>query len=220
MPNTLRMIQGPEGLIGLTTTDLLEDAWNSQFDEHRVSGGGPVVILGEFEFTPQLVPEHRRSDGLLRGLIRGIVESLGPVSSRVDLTAVEAGLFLMHGCLDESHTCSQSIEGKGVHANGDYWHAIMHRQEPDYGNSKYWFRRVRRHPVFRKLPKHAESVISRREMNEFDVLTRADWDPIRFVDLCERCAQDEESPEALTLREIQGWEMSLLLEQSITDAIG
>src|SRR5262245_45894685 len=54
-----------------------------------------------------------------------------------------AGIWLHHDFLDESHAISQEIRT----ATGSYWHAIMHRREPDAENSKYWWRRVGDHPV-------------------------------------------------------------------------
>src|SRR5207245_11135 len=56
---------------------------------------------------------------------------------------VRSGLYLRFNFLDESHTISQ-----GIHTvEGSYWHAIMHRREPDYSNAKHWFRKVGQHPV-------------------------------------------------------------------------
>ncbi|MDX1927296.1 MAG: hypothetical protein SFV81_12315 [Pirellulaceae bacterium] len=59
----------------------------------------------------------------------------------------EAGLWLLAGELDRSHSVSQSLET----AEGSYWHGIMHRREGDFWNAKYWFRRVGRHPVLEQL---------------------------------------------------------------------
>src|SRR5262245_35001335 len=61
--------------------------------------------------------------------------------------ACMAGLWLYHDFLDESHSISQDLHT----VEGSYWHAIMHRREPDYWNSKYWFRRVGDHPIYDKL---------------------------------------------------------------------
>src|SRR5437868_5279501 len=58
-----------------------------------------------------------------------------------------AGLWLYHNFLDESHAISQDLDT----VEGSYWHALMHRREPDYSNAKYWFRRVRDHAIFNEL---------------------------------------------------------------------
>src|SRR5438067_362975 len=58
-----------------------------------------------------------------------------------------SGLWLLHDFLDESHKISQEIET----IEGSYWHGIMHRREPDYGNARYWFRRVPKHDIFEPL---------------------------------------------------------------------
>lgn len=58
-----------------------------------------------------------------------------------------AGLWLLAGDLDASHEYSQAIEDR----DGSFWHAIMHRREGDFGNAKYWFRRVGDHAVLRQL---------------------------------------------------------------------
>src|SRR3954468_18303870 len=87
--------------------------------------------------------------------------------------ACRAGLWLAFDFLDESHRISQDLRT----TEGSYWHAIMHRREPDASNSKYWWRRVGHHPVFRELAGDAA---------ELGYLgTGMDWDPFVFVDHCE-----------------------------------
>ncbi|MCA9010767.1 MAG: hypothetical protein KDB01_13545, partial [Planctomycetaceae bacterium] len=71
--------------------------------------------------------------------------------SESDKKCVTAGTLLLWDFLDESHTISQSMEGKGTPRTADYWHGIMHRREPDPGNAAYWFRRVGKHPAFMSL---------------------------------------------------------------------
>ncbi|HBJ35410.1 MAG TPA: hypothetical protein DDZ51_11795 [Planctomycetaceae bacterium] len=77
-----------------------------------------------------------------------------------------AGLWLLAGDLDASHEISQSDHSP----EGSFWHGIMHRREGDFGNAKYWFRRVGRHAALEQL-------------------AHTDYgDPYRFVDRCEQAA--------------------------------
>ena len=57
---------------------------------------------------------------------------------------VLSGLWLVAGDIHRSHTISQDLGS----AEGSFLHGIMHRREGDFGNAKYWFRRVGNHPVF------------------------------------------------------------------------
>lgn len=93
--------------------------------------------------------------------------------------AALSGLWLYFSCLDESHSLSQDIPS----ADGSFWHAIMHRQEPDAGNSAYWFRRVGAHPTFPKLAQEAAQLAEEHPKAGFEVGGR--WDPFRFIDFCE-----------------------------------
>ena len=89
-----------------------------------------------------------------------------------------SGIWLLHNFLDRSHEISQDIHTR----EGSFWHAIMHRLEGDFWNSKYWYRKVGKHSVY--------SVID------------DGWNPEDFVDQCE-AASDSGSlanvqPEALS----------------------
>lgn len=86
-----------------------------------------------------------------------------------------AGLALHYDLLKESHGISQSV----ATASGSFWHGIMHRREGDYGNSKYWFRRVGEHPVFNLLQTETERI------DKQNLLNHTAWDPFKFIDLCE-----------------------------------
>jgi hypothetical protein len=97
--------------------------------------------------------------------VRG-VESLSNASA-----LVRAGLYLYLGCWDEAHNTADSVEN----AAGYFWHAIVHRQEPDAANAGYWFRKTGRHPIFPKLATEAENAGYR---------AGSEWDPYRFVDFC------------------------------------
>jgi hypothetical protein len=169
---------------------------------------------------PRLAPARPPKE---RDWLRDHLESFEPAgrdsspNSTIDAIAIRAGLFLWHDYLDEGHQLCQSIEGEGDGQSGDYWHAIMHRREPDYTNAKYWFRRLGAHPLFREMPNvvnsipttSAEAVLWRTRL-----LPAGGWNPVAFVDFCEVSARDEETDAAQFARRIQRTEMLLLLSAS------
>ena len=97
---------------------------------------------------PQLGPQSRAGISPVSQLdkkLAGFFEEK-KLSSRIQPYLKSAAL-LWHDHLDESHTISQSLESP----EGSWLHGIMHRREPDYGNAKYWFRRVGQHEAFAPL---------------------------------------------------------------------
>jgi hypothetical protein len=116
----------------------------------------------------QAYPTGRSADAV-RAACRALAEDdlfAAPVRDRKLARGAWAGLWLLHGCWDESHELSQSLDTP----EGSHWHAIMHRLEGDYGNSKYWYRQVGSHPVWEQLQQTLGS----------------DWSPTAFVDRCQR----------------------------------
>jgi hypothetical protein len=108
--------------------------------------------------------------------------------------ACAAGLWLRFDFLDESHAISQEDEGN---PERDFWHAIMHRREPDAFNSKYWWRRVGRHLVLDHLRELAPEV------------GYAYSTPEAFVDFCEK-ARGTGSEDEATAKRVQQLEWDLL----------
>ena len=136
----------------------------------------------------------------LRGALSAGDEALfGVVKDGRMARACRAGLWLAFGFLDESHAISQELETP----EGSFWHAILHRREPDFANSKYWFRRVGRHPLYEELA---------RDAAELGYLGMGmSWDPFAFVDSCQEHGGEGGEAEE-TLRRVQRAEWGLLFE--------
>ena len=125
----------------------------------------------------------------------------GDAADRDDASALLAGLWLLAGDLDRSHTFSQSLETP----TGSYWHGIMHRRERDFGNAKYWFRRVGQHPIHEPLAAAARAIFDAADAKAITGnagLTRlagaSTWDAMAMVDAVEMCASSQNRHERLS----------------------
>ena len=117
-----------------------------------------------------------------------------------------AGLWLYFSCFEEAHAVAQDDPS----AEGSFWHALLHRQEPDASNSAYGFRRVGAHPIFPALAAEAAQIVSRRPDAGFKVAAK--WDPFEFIHFCERATRQPGSAAEQAALEIQRAEWQLLFD--------
>lgn len=175
--------------------------------------GGLFPELKRLIETPKLAglgPEKRAGaltvseiDQDLRGALEG---KLTPAEK--DL--FRASIYLWHDHLDEAHNIVQDIET----ADGSLLHGIMHRREPDYGNAKYWFRRVGSHPSFLSLAVRGGEYLEKAE--ETDLRSRLVpnkmWDPFAFVDAVEDAEDGKFPSKTSVLQQLQKLEFECFLE--------
>lgn len=125
------------------------------------------------------------------------------VKNRDMALACLSGLWLAYNFHDESHAISQDLHTP----EGSFWHAILHRREPDPWNAKYWWRKVGSHPVIDELDKQTSS------------LGYTFRSPEVFVDFCERVRGTGNADETIAER-VQMLEWELLFDHCWRKAIG
>jgi len=188
-----------------------------EFDVGRYGVGCRELLTGDrlCELGPGAQATERRP--ALAALDDAVLFDRRDVVDQDMAAACRAGLWLLHGFLDQSHRISQ-----GIHTlTGSYWHGIMHRREPDYPNAKYWFHRVGSHPVFEPLCAAARRLASPLALGRADsfLAEQTAWDPFAFIDLCEAVARGRSSQDWLC-RQIARAEWELLFDYSYRRAVG
>jgi hypothetical protein len=172
--------------------------------------GAPLNELGPGEPGQEAKPR-------LAALTPESVASPRPMADRRMALLCIAGLWLRYDFAHEAHAICQDIETP----DGSYWHAIVHRREPDFDNAKYWFRRVSAHPILAQL--HADSrqfaLESPPDKLSAFLQQQTKWDAFRFVDLCQAAFGGPPPLESLC-RRIQQREWELLFDHCHQRAAG
>jgi hypothetical protein len=141
----------------------------------------------------------------------------GPIVSPEDAAALLSALWLRHDWLDESHRISQGIES----ATGSFWHAIMHRREGDFSNSKYWYNRTEGHPVYKTFTVRAAEVVNPFPADKSVYrLVAHGWNPSAFVDLVQQVYPSESDPRHRLCVSLQELEWQTLFEHCTRAASG
>jgi hypothetical protein len=164
--------------------------------------------------VPWLGPQQR--SGVLAA--KELEQKLAAVfsSARIDShvqPVLRSAALLWHDHLDASHTISQDIETR----DGSWLHGIMHRREPDYGNAKYWFRRVGEHDAFATLAERVAALLH----NDTGGLTErlienGEWQSFAFIDECERAEESADASLTAALRCVQAAEFDVLVEHILS----
>ena len=173
---------------------------------------------GESAYRRLVVPQapapaaaHRSLDGVRPDQLLS-----RPVKHPQDALAGLAGLWLWHDALDECHRIVQDIASP----TGSFWHAIMHRREGDFSNSKYWYRRCPNHHVMKLMGSVAASGAGQHARDP--AVTRAlsgGWDPAGFVDLVEAVHADPADQRHEVAVRLQRIEWQGLFEYCLHEAI-
>ncbi|HLW77730.1 MAG TPA: hypothetical protein VKS01_12110 [Bryobacteraceae bacterium] len=122
-----------------------------------------------------------------------------------DPAAAMAGLYLYFSCFEEAHNLISDPKSP----DGELWHAILHRREPDAGNAAYWFRRVKTHPTYAPTARAASAILKRIPDAEFRT---GKWDPFAFIAFCERARAQPVSLQEMAAMEIQRAEWQILFD--------
>jgi hypothetical protein len=177
---------------------------------HLFPSGLPLCELGPGRPDPE-------ARAKLAGLTDAVLFNGQPVRDKRLAKCCYSGLWLAFDFLDESHTISQEI----ATVEGSYWHGLMHRREPDYGNAKYWFHRVPRHPVFEPLGEAAREIFARHAVSDpYAEFLEHDqpWNADAFIDLCEAIARQKARCQQVA-REVAMVEWRLLFEFCYAGAV-
>jgi hypothetical protein len=172
-----------------------------------------------------------------------------PVTSYPNAYAMLAGLWLWHGGLHECHEIVQKSpekfgrpgrnaalnvlsaesadtpSGKGgqqLQAAAEtfsFWHAIMHRREGDFSNSKYWYAKADEHPILPSIGVHVGTAINHLPADKSLLrVLRGGWDPDAFVDLVEDVSSRPGDPRLPAVVAIQRIEWQMLFDHCTREA--
>lgn len=155
-----------------------------------------------------LGPEPRKGTQSASALNQSLDELFHRHGEPAKADLIRALLLLWHDHSDASHVICQAIENP----DGSLVHAILHRREPDYWNSKYWFRRVGNHPCFPDLSKRIAPLLTSDPKLAAQLLPGGKWDAFACVDAVEAAA--DKSPDARhhLLRAVQQAETEVALD--------
>jgi hypothetical protein len=140
-----------------------------------------------------------------------------PIADADDAKAMLAGLWLWLGGLKEAHQIVQDIASP----TGSFWHAIVHRLEADFGNSKYWYERCQDHRAMRMLGAVGDSLVGSAATDPLvGRVLDGGWNGPALVDLVERVVDSPTDPRYAAAVKLQQAEWQALFRHSAFAAAG
>ncbi|MGO4882406.1 MAG: hypothetical protein ACLP59_16480 [Bryobacteraceae bacterium] len=170
----------------------MQPSFQFHADDYGSEVASILALDGNGERLMPLAMERCSSEAARERLNAASARQLFPAARAPE--AALAGLYVYFSGFDEAHGIAQDI----ATPEGSYWHAIVHRQEPDAGNAAYWFRQVGTHPIFAALARAAGQADA--------------WDPFAFIEVCEQARLNGDSNAETRAREIQRIEWQLLFD--------
>jgi hypothetical protein len=194
------------------------DAPNSLIAPGALTAADLVAALAQSalghdgELGPSLVQTKPRDSALLRPLSEPAWVAVFPAAPHRARLCLSAGLLQIHDFWDKSHDAAQRADDQGERDHSAYWHGIAHRREPDSGNSAYWFRRVGKHAIFKRLADAAHPLIDEHGHSQLSgrLIPGGGWNPMAMIDLCTQAPSG--TAQEILARRLQRLEMWLLLE--------
>jgi hypothetical protein len=164
------------------------------------------------------------ASGAGKAAARDVLESTQPadlVAGKMvrsdDAKAMLSGVWLYFDFLDESHAISQSLTSE----TGSFWHAIMHRREGDFSNSKYWYARCQNHPALATIAAAAAKYVNQMPADKSLLrLVANGWNPNAFVDLVQAVHESRSDPRHALTVALQRLEWQILFDECARAAAG
>lgn len=160
------------------------------------------ILLGQI--SPPELGRGPRPGVWPRAYVESLLEAHLPARSCPEeiRRPIEALVLLWHDHWEAAH---QRVQGSETR-DASFAHAIVHRREPDYWNSKYWWRRTGHHPCFPELARRVSAYLEAEADTVLapQLLPGGEWDPLALVELCAAAADlPSADPRLARLRQIQ-----------------
>jgi hypothetical protein len=129
---------------------------------------------------------------------------------------LRSALYLWHDYLPEAHEIYQEINTPTC----SFWHAIMHRREGDFVNSKHWYARCTEHPVLDIIAAQANPILNPLPFDKSILkLTVGGWNPDEFVDLVAEIEKTPDDPRRKIAVALQKLEWRVLFDHTARNAV-